>query len=364
MLQIGVIGVGVWGCHSLEQTLASTGRARVVAVTTEDGWGDHHFSEDPVAYGQAYAARLGAEFIPDWRDLLVRPDIDAISAMVCPLRKAEVIRAALAAGKHVVTDKPLAMTAAEVAPLVAVESASTGRVFMLAGYQNRPLVAALVAAIQAGRLGRVLSVSLRLCFMGGVFPGFRPTPRWRREIPSGEMTTIGSHALMTLFRLHPVPVTSVCALMANRFYEEYRQAGAEDWAEMNLTLADGAVANLMVARLPHRVPGEEIVIEVTGTEGYAHLGAAGLALWPGGETMAPPAGVDPLRETLLAALDAFDLGRPPPATLLDGWRLQAVLDAALASAQTGEAWPVAWPDPRGPRSAEASMPLPGGGRCP
>jgi|GEM_PF-1922945 len=367
MLRIGVIGVGVWGCHSLEQSLAGTGRARVVAVTTEDGWGDRHFGEDPVAFGQAYAARLGAEFVADWQDLLARSDIDAVSAMVCPLRKAEVIRTALAAGKHVVTDKPLAMNAAEVASLAEAETASGGRVFMLAGYQNRPLVAALVAAIQAGRLGRTLSIGLRLCFMGGIFPGFRPNPRWRSEVPSGEMTTIGSHALVTLFRLHPVPVSSVCALTANRFYEEYRQVGAEDWAEMNLTFADGAVGNLLVARLPHRIPGEDIVIEVTGTEGYAHLGAAGLTLWPGGETVPAPARADPLRETLTAAVDAFEQALPLPVSLLDGWRLQAVLDAALASAQAGQTLPVAWPIPacRGlPAPTPANVPPTGGGRGP
>lgn len=332
MLRIGVVGVGVWGCHSLEQTLAATGRARVVAVTTEDAWGEHHFSGDAVEYGRAYAAKFGADFEADWPTLVARPDVDVVSVMVCPRRKAEVLRAALQAGRHVITDKPLGMTAEEARAVLDAEATSRGRGFMLAGYQNRPLVRRLIEAIQAGRLGPLRAVSIRLCFMGGIFPGFRPTRRWRSEIPSGELTTIGSHALMTLMRLHPAPVESVFALMANRFYDEYRAVGAEDWAEMNLRFGDGAVANLVVARLPHRVPGEDILIEATGTDGYAQLNADGLTLWPGPEHVPPPTGVDPLRETFTAVADAFEQGQPPPVTLADGWHLQTLLDAALAAA--------------------------------
>jgi predicted dehydrogenase len=343
MLRIGVVGVGVWGCHSLEQAFTVTGRARVVAVTTADRWGDRHFSDDPVAYGRAYAARLGAEFVGGWQELVIRPDVDVVSAMVCPLRKAEVLGAALAAGKHVITDKPLAMTAAEVAGVAAVGNASAGRLFMLAGYQDRPLVGTVVGAVQAGRLGRVLSAGVRLCFTGGVFPGFRPSRRWRSEVPSGELTTIGSHALVTLLRVHPQPVTTVRAVLANRFYDEYRQVGAEDWAEVGLRFADGAVGTVLVARLPQRSPVEDFVIDVTGTAGRAHLGPEGLTLWPGEETFRPPLAASFLRDTLTAVADAFERGLPPPVTLADGWRLQAVLDAALASACRGETVPVAWP---------------------
>ena len=356
MLRIGVVGVGVWGCHSLEQTFAATGRARVVAVTTDDRWGEHHFRDDPVACGRDYAARLGAEFVPEWHQLVSRRDVDVISAMVCPRRKSEVIIAALEAGKHVITDKPLALTSPEADEIVWAKTASLGRGFMLAGYQNRPLVRQLIEAIQNGRLGAVRSLSIRLCFMGGVFPGFVPTPRWRSEVPSGELTTIGSHALITLMRLHPVPVVSVCALTANRFYEEYRAVGAEDWAEMNLSFADGAVASALVARLPYRVPGEDILLEVTGTDGYAALDSQGLTIWPTGQTTPPPGDGDPLRETFLAVADAFEQDTLPPVTFEDGWRLQAVLDAALASAAAGEAVRVPWPEPPPLRHGTKDMP--------
>lgn len=343
MLRIGAVGVGVWGCHSLEQTFAAGGRARLVAVTTEDRWGDHQFSGDPLAHGRAYAERLGAEFEPDWRALVARPDVDVVSAMVCPRHKAAVIIAALTAGKHVITDKPLAMTASEAAAICAAEAASNGRGFMLAGFQNRPLVRHLADAVASGRLGALRSLSLRLCFMGGIFPGFRPTARWRSEIPSGELTTIGCHALTTLLTLHSSPIASVYAVTAKRFYPEYRAVGAEDWAELNLRFADGAVANVMVARLPHRIPREDILIEATGTDGYAQLGADGLTYWPGPETLPHPAGVDPLRETFAAVADALEQQRPPPVTFMDGWRLQAVLDAALQSAARRDVVPVAWP---------------------
>jgi len=332
---IGVIGVGVWGCHSLEQTLRSTGDARVVAVSTEERWGAHNYTEPPAQRGREYAEKLGAEFRENWRDVIGHPEVDIVSAMVCPKARAEVVIAALESGKHVVIDKPLAFTVEEARRVCDAESASSGRGFMLAGYHPRPLVARLVDEVAGGRLGEIKAVGIQLSFMGGVYPGFTPTAQWRSEIPSAEMTTIGSHALVTLFKLLDETPETVYALLRNQFYESYRAVGAEDWAELNLPYASGAVANVMVSRLPHKVPNEDIVIEVTGTEGYAHLSGNRLTLWPGEETVdLPMDGAAALRQTFEAVHHALASGGPMPTTFHDGLRLQLILDAALRSAET------------------------------
>lgn len=345
MLGIGVIGVGVWGCHSLEQALAATGQARVVAVTADEGWGERQFAGTAEDSGRAYAARWGAEFVEDWRALVGRRDVHVVSAMVCPRRKVEVLREALLAGKHVITDKPLGMNAAEVLPLAALETTSRGRVFMLAGLQDRPLAARLREEIRGGRLGRPLSLRVGLCFTGGIFPGFHPSPRWRSDVPGGELVTVGSHALMTLLKLHPAPVVSVRAALASRFYEEYRQVGAEDWAEMELYFADGALGSILAARLPWGTGGETYTIEAAGTDGRALLGPAQLTLWPGGDIVPPPAGANPRGAVWASVARAFEEGTPLPVTLADGCRLQVLLDAAFAASLDGRTVPVVWPRP-------------------
>ena len=330
MFGVGVIGVGVWGCHSLEQTLLATGRARVTAVSTADRWGATQ--GDGVSRGASYAQELGAVFIEDWREVIRRDDVDIVSVMVCPARKAEVIEAALRWGKHVVTDKPLAMTVEEAERILATENSSAGRGFLLAGYHRRSPVRELCERIHAGAFGQLRAVSIRLCFMGGMFPGFRPTPRWRSEVPSGALTTIGSHALMTLFKFLACDPIRIHGFMGNRFYPEYAAVGAEDWAEVQVLFRGGAVGSIVVARLPYRVPGEEMVIEVTGTRGYAELSGARLTLWPRGETMA--ATMTPgaaLEAQFQDCLDAFAGGTEPPTTFADGVLLQRGLSAAIAN---------------------------------
>jgi UDP-N-acetylglucosamine 3-dehydrogenase len=316
-----------------------TGDAHVVAVTSEPtlGAGCH---ADPVAAGRDYARKLGAEFRANWRDVVDDPAVDIVSAMVCPKRKAEIILAALNAGKHVVTDKPLAFTVAEAEAIVAAEAASKGLGFMLGGYHPRPLVLRLLDAIQAGRLGQIRAASVRLHFMGGIFPGFQPTEQWRSEIPSGEMTTIGSHALITLCRLVGTPAKAVYAMIGNCFHDEYRQVGAEDWAELNLTF-DHAVGNVTVGRLPYRLPREDIRIEVTGTLGYAEIADDRLTLWPGGEStdavIDGPAIVDEQFAQFHAAIEG---NGQPPTTFGEGLHLQRILAAALESATSNRPCPV------------------------
>lgn len=333
---IGVVGVGVWGCHSLEQTLARAGDARVTAVSTCDRWGATCFTGDPVAHGREYAAKFGAVFYPDWQDVIGDPAVDIVSAMVCPKEKAPVILAALEAGKTVVTDKPLAFNADEARRICRAEETGNGRGFMLAGYHMRPAVARLLEEVRAGRVGAVRAVNIRLCFMGGIFPGFQPSLRWRNEIPSAEMTTIGAHALVTLGHLVPVPARKVFALTRNWFYDAYRQVGAEDAAELTVEFDAGAVGSVFVARLPYRIPGEDICIEVTGTDGYARLVGDRMTLWPDPVSVTlDSTGPDVLLDTFRQFFAALREDRPMPTSFADGLRLQVLLDAALRSARTG-----------------------------
>lgn len=341
---IGVVGVGVWGCHSLEQTLLSAcgdeRQARIVAVSAGDAYGANSCSEPTVEAGIKYAAKFGARFEPDWQAVVNDPEVNIVSAMVCPRKKAEIILAALRAGKHVVTDKPLAFTVAEAEEILAAEQASAGTGFMLCGYHPRPLTAHLLDVIAAGRLGEVKAASVRLHFMGGIYPGFVPTRQWRSEIPSGEMTTIGSHALVTLCRLVGKPARSVYAVARNCFYDEYREAGAEDWAELNLDFG-GAAGHVLVARLPYRLPREDIRIEVTGTHGYAEIADNRLTVWPGPEIMdCTIDGAAFTREQFRQFYTAIETGGKPPTTFAEGLHLQRILAAGLESVRQDRPQPV------------------------
>lgn len=329
---IGVIGVGVWGCHSLELELAATGRAEIKAIAAGDAFGANCHGPNLATEAEAYAAKQGAELVSDWRELLARPDIDIVSVMACPKVKSDIIVEALKHGRSVVTDKPLALDVAGARRILDAERNSTGRGLMLAGYHRRPGVARVAELVRSGALGDLKALSIRLNFMGGVFPGFKPDARWRSEIPSGEMTTIGSHAIITAMKIAGRPLKRVYAVQKNDFHDEYANAGAEDFATLNLQFETGVVANISTGRLPHRIPGEDILLEATGSIGYACLRGPSLEIWPGAVKEDHP--VDPrkvLNGTFDAFLDALEGRGEIPVTFSDGLALQKALAAGLDS---------------------------------
>lgn len=107
-LRVGLVGFGFIGPHHLE-AIRRTGLAEVTAIATTRG-----------DSARAKAEQFG---IPrasgNWRDLIADPAIDVIDVATPTDLHAPVALAALAAGKHVIVDKPLALTSAEAARLLA-----------------------------------------------------------------------------------------------------------------------------------------------------------------------------------------------------------------------------------------------------
>ncbi len=98
-MQVGLIGYGAWGRHHADAIRKAPGAALGgIACRTE---------------ATAAAARTDHPGIPvhrDYRDLLARPEIDAVDIVVPTHLHAEIGVAALAAGKHVLLEKPMAAT--------------------------------------------------------------------------------------------------------------------------------------------------------------------------------------------------------------------------------------------------------------
>jgi len=111
----------------------------------------------------AIATELGAEAAAGWEAVIGRDDIDAVDVCLpTPLHRS-VAEAALAAGKHVLLEKPIALSL-EDADAIGDAARATGRVLMV-GHVLRymPEVVELRRLLDAGELGRPLAASaLRL----------------------------------------------------------------------------------------------------------------------------------------------------------------------------------------------------------
>src|SRR5882672_8461922 len=138
-LRVGMVGYAFMGAaHSqawrtVNRVYDLPARARMVAVCGRDA-----------AKVSEAARRLGfQEAVTDWRELVARPDIDLIDICTPGDSHAEIATAALAAGKHVLCEKPLANSVAEAERMVeAATRASFSGVFAMCGYTYRRVPAA------------------------------------------------------------------------------------------------------------------------------------------------------------------------------------------------------------------------------
>jgi predicted dehydrogenase len=98
-LPIGVIGVGKHGARYLHHARVDPVGVRVVAISRRDA-----------SAGKTQAAEIGARYHADFRDLIRDPEVKGVVAVLPPTFHPEVVSIAVAEGKPLLIEKPLAVT--------------------------------------------------------------------------------------------------------------------------------------------------------------------------------------------------------------------------------------------------------------
>ncbi|MEU0678737.1 MULTISPECIES: Gfo/Idh/MocA family protein [Streptomyces] len=147
---------------------------------------------------RAAADRHGwAEAETDWRALVERDDIDLVDICTPGDSHAEIALAALAAGKHVLCEKPLANTVAEAEAMAraAQEARDRGQAAMVGfNYRRVPATALARRMVEEGRVGTLRHVRVAYLQDWLVDPQFPLTWRLRREqAGSGSLGDLGAH---------------------------------------------------------------------------------------------------------------------------------------------------------------------------
>lgn len=126
------------------------GRARVTAV--------HDPDRDRAA---ALAAEVGAIRVDDLEATLSAPDLDAVAVCVPPALHRQVVELALARGKHVFLEKPIATTRADADAII--DSAERHKRLLMVGLVLRfwPGYPELYQRVASGDLGRPLAITCR-----------------------------------------------------------------------------------------------------------------------------------------------------------------------------------------------------------
>jgi predicted dehydrogenase len=203
--------------------------------------------QDPGRAASA-AARLGWESSSaDWRAVVARDDVDLVDICTPGDSHAEVAIAALAAGKHVLCEKPLANTVAEAEAMTAAAAAAQARgVRSMCGfnYRRTPAVALMRQLVADGRIGEIRHIRAAYLQDWIVDPQSPLVWRLQRErAGSGALGDIGAHIVDLSQHVTSQRITAVSA-MTETFVKKRPLPGTTTLAEV--TVDDAA---LFLARL-------------------------------------------------------------------------------------------------------------------
>jgi scyllo-inositol 2-dehydrogenase (NADP+) len=228
---VALLGYGAIGAEHAAAVTATTG-LRLVGVA----------DSDPARRTAATSAWPGTRDYDDARALLDDPDVDVVIVSTPPDSHAHWATDALAAGKHVVVEKPMALTARECDDLLAVGAASGLTVSV---YQNRrfdPDYRLIKSAVDSGLIGEVFHLE---AFVGGYG---HPCNFWHSDaaVSGGALFDWGSHIVDQILDLMPGDVDAVSAVNHKRVWHDVTNA---DHARMTLHFTDGREASFVYSDL-------------------------------------------------------------------------------------------------------------------
>jgi predicted dehydrogenase len=157
----------------------------------------------PARLELAKSALPNARLYGDYQSLLkAETEAEIVDIATPPYVHAEIAIAALQAGKHVLCEKPLAMTTAEARKMLDAAKKANKVLFPCHNYKHAPVVKVIEDAIKSGKIGDVTSVTLQT-FRNTHAKGVKEwNTDWRREHKySGGGITMdhGSHSFYLTF---------------------------------------------------------------------------------------------------------------------------------------------------------------------
>ncbi|HEV2106938.1 MAG TPA: Gfo/Idh/MocA family oxidoreductase [Thermomicrobiales bacterium] len=341
MLRVGIIGSGnIARKRHAPGWLNVAGKARVTAVSDIDLDAAAELADILCAEGEKPA------IYEDFKKLIREADIDAVDICLPHHLHSEAILAAVAAGKHILCEKPMCITLKEADQIVeAVDKA--GVVYMSAHNELFfPPIAAAKTFIDRGTLGKpyiIRSHEFPTQYRAAEIPG-RSAPAtmmtgWRasRETMGGGMLIDkGYHPTYILLYLagsEPVAVTA----MTNTYVADME---GEDTALVMVKFANGAIGQIFTGEA-FVFPANDAKFHIIGERGEIYGNRWDVFAKPRG--FAEPAHTvfteDPnfgvMDMEIMHFVDSIETGQRPIQDHHDGRRVLEVIQAAYQSLETG-----------------------------
>lgn len=256
MIRIGLIGAGRMGQVLAHHLAVGIPGARFVAIADTNAENLREAS-----------ARFGVEQVyADPSALLERADIDAVLIVTPTNTHASLVQEAAAAGKHIFSEKPLALSLSECD--AAIAAAERAGVILQVGFMRHfdPAYVAAKEKIDAGVIGApVLFKSI------GRDPRRTSLEFAPRARSGGMIADMGIHDFDAARWLVGSEVARVYSEGACLVYPELKEVNDIDNALVSLKFANGAVGNVDLSR--NAVYGYDIRTEVLGSRGSLQIGS-------------------------------------------------------------------------------------------
>ncbi|MDD5483359.1 MAG: Gfo/Idh/MocA family oxidoreductase [Kiritimatiellae bacterium] len=318
------IGIGVIGCgrqadigcfpwyhnHPLAQVAAVCSRSEKTAKGAAAKWG-------------------APSWFTDYRQLLQSPGIDAVNLCAPVYLHREMAVAAARAGKHILCEKPMAVTSREAAEMI--RAARQNRVILMVGFSHRfyDLNRQVKQMIADGRLGRLVMFHNRF----NLDVNYEKT--WFAEIErsgGGVVMDCGVHSI-DLFRWLVGEVREVSAFTGT-FVQRME---VEDTAAILLKSVGGVPG---VVELSWSTPASENTVEIYGSKGTAVVDygrnemrfKCGSKKWIRRKNAAPYAKLT-FKSEIAHFIECVSAGRPPLVTGQDGLASLKIAEAVYRSAR-------------------------------
>jgi predicted dehydrogenase len=289
---VAVVGAGMAGrAHAAGYRSATTlydadlPEVRLVAVADVNA-----------AFAADTARRFGYQRAePGWEAVAAAADVDVVSVVVANPLHRRIVEGLLAAGKHVLCEKPMAPSVEDATAMVAAAKASGRQAAIGFTFRRSPAIAAIRDQVLGRGIGRPLHFNGHYWCDYGCDPRAPMSWRYKGGPGSGALSDIGSHlldlaefvcgpvrsvrgaVLSTVVAERPLPLGTAVGHAAVEVGEEREPVENEDLVTLTATFASGATGTLSASRVAYGLAN------ALGFELFAETGAVTFDLKRAGE---------------------------------------------------------------------------------
>lgn len=222
----------------------------------------------------------------DWRAIADAPDIHAVSVVVANHLHREIVEGLLAAGKHVLCEKPLAASIEDAQAMVAAAEGSDRVAAVGYTYRRTPAVEMIRRELAAGTMGELIHFNGHYWCDYALDPTAPITWRYKGGPGTGALADIGSHLLdlsefvcgpivevsgasfATLITERPIPLGVTYGHTKGAVSDELAPVENEDLVTVTARFENGAIGTFSASRVAHNLPNQ-LAFELFGSTGSA-----------------------------------------------------------------------------------------------